>query len=320
MLPAALDLVSGSTPRLQRESFSVPTGTTNPRRSLPTARDWKTGAAGALRRRRRRGAGTARPAGGRHRRQHHVDVAGRRGSLVVGCARSRNCRRALRVADFPLPPLVLAQAAQRSEYRAVGFPAGSWTRPRPCSARPAARSCWIPIARARARRDASRARARRHQLGALTCLESSAYATRRRELEQALSADGELDAMLTRRLRHVETENGRPRCRGCSSRSEVRRVGELLREGHESLRSDLRGLASELDRLVELAYAHGAVAARMTGGGFGGSIAVLANADETGTVARRSGRLRGRRDRVRLPRADGARELTPGCLTGACSA
>jgi len=31
----------------------------------------------------------------------------------------------------------------------------------------------------------------------------------------------------------------------------------------------------ELDRLVELAYANGAVAARMTGGGFGGAIVAL---------------------------------------------
>ncbi|MGZ8696597.1 MAG: galactokinase, partial [Gaiellaceae bacterium] len=34
------------------------------------------------------------------------------------------------------------------------------------------------------------------------------------------------------------------------------------------------------DLLVELAYAHGAVAARMTGGGFGGSVVALAVADQ----------------------------------------
>ena len=41
----------------------------------------------------------------------------------------------------------------------------------------------------------------------------------------------------------------------------------------------------ELDLLVDLAYERGAVAARMTGGGFGGSIVVLAEADEAHALA-----------------------------------
>ena len=49
----------------------------------------------------------------------------------------------------------------------------------------------------------------------------------------------------------------------------------LFREGHESLRVDFEVTTPELDRLVELAYANGAVAARMTGGGFGGAIVAL---------------------------------------------
>ena len=52
-------------------------------------------------------------------------------------------------------------------------------------------------------------------------------------------------------------------------------LGELFRAGHESLRRDLEVTIPELDCLVDLAYAHGAVAARMTGGGFGGSIVAL---------------------------------------------
>ena len=52
-------------------------------------------------------------------------------------------------------------------------------------------------------------------------------------------------------------------------------LGALFREGHESLRDDFEVTTPELDRLVELAYANGAVAARMTGGGFGGAIVAL---------------------------------------------
>jgi galactokinase len=51
--------------------------------------------------------------------------------------------------------------------------------------------------------------------------------------------------------------------------------GRLFRAGHESLRLDLEVTTPELDQLVELAYAHGAVAARMSGAGFGGAVVAL---------------------------------------------
>ena len=217
------------------------------------------------------------------------------------------------VADFPLPPLVLAQAAQRSEYRAVGVPCGVMDQAASVLGRA---GCAILL-------DTG---SLEHELvemptelglvvinsGISRSLESSAYATRRQELEQALSARGELDAMLTRRLRHVETENRR--VRNVVDALHARRfdeLGELFREGHESLRSDLEVSLPELDRLVELAYAHGAVAARMTGGGFGGSIAVLAHANETGTLADRVlADYEGDATAYVCHAADGARELT----------
>jgi len=216
------------------------------------------------------------------------------------------------VADFPLPPLVLAQAAQRSEYRAVGVPCGVMDQAASVLGRA---GCAILL-------DTG---SLEHELvemptelglvvinsGISRSLESSAYATRRRELEQALNARGELDAMLTRRLRHVETENGR--VRDVVDALRARRfdeLGELFREGHESLRSDLEVSLPELDRLVELAYARGAVAARMTGGGFGGSIAVLADTDETGTLAERVvADYQGDATAYVCHAADGAREL-----------
>ena len=41
----------------------------------------------------------------------------------------------------------------------------------------------------------------------------------------------------------------------------------------------------ELDLLVDLAYEHGAVAARMTGGGFGGAIVALADSSSARALA-----------------------------------
>ena len=43
----------------------------------------------------------------------------------------------------------------------------------------------------------------------------------------------------------------------------------------------------ELDRLVEWAYANGAYAARMTGGGFGGAIVALVADDEAASFGER---------------------------------
>jgi galactokinase len=217
------------------------------------------------------------------------------------------------VADFPLPPLVLAQAAQRSEYRAVGVPCGVMDQAASVLGQA---GCAILLDTGSLEHELVEMPT---ELGLIVInsgisrsLESSAYATRRRELEQALSADGELDAMLTRRLRHVETENRRVRDVVHALRARrFDKLGELFREGHESLRSDLEVSLPELDRLVELAYARGAVAARMTGGGFGGSIAVLAHTDETGTLAERVvADYEGDATAYVCHAADGARELS----------
>jgi galactokinase len=74
-------------------------------------------------------------------------------------------------------------------------------------------------------------------------------------------------------------------------------------------------VAAELDRLVELAYSNGAVAARMTGGGFGGAIVALVDRTDAHTFAERVVRDYGSRGRAYVCRAsDGARELHPDAL------
>jgi galactokinase len=91
-------------------------------------------------------------------------------------------------------------------------------------------------------------------------------------------------------------------------------LGELFREAHESLRRDFEVSTPELDLLVDLAYDAGAAAARMTGGGFGGSVVALVERDRADALAAEvADGYRARTGRVAEARvtraADGAREL-----------
>ena len=107
-------------------------------------------------------------------------------------------------------------------------------------------------------------------------LEHSGYATRKRELEEGMPA----------RVRHLESENVRVWQVVAALRAgDLPRVGELFREGHESLRLDFEVSIPELDHLVGWAYEHGAHAARMTGGGFGGAIVALVDDEDASTFA-----------------------------------
>jgi galactokinase len=84
------------------------------------------------------------------------------------------------------------------------------------------------------------------------------------------------DAEQRRLLRHVVTENGRvERVVELLDAGRIREIGPILSEGHASLRDDYRVSVPELDLAVEAALGAGALGARMTGGGFGGSAVVL---------------------------------------------
>ncbi len=64
------------------------------------------------------------------------------------------------------------------------------------------------------------------------------------------------------------------------STGRLREIGPILTESHESMRDDFEISVPELDTAVEAALAAGALGARMTGGGFGGSaIALIRTAD-----------------------------------------
>lgn len=96
----------------------------------------------------------------------------------------------------------------------------------------------------------------------------------------------ELDAGLEPRVRHVESENRRVREVVAAFRAhDLARVGELFREGHASMRDDFEASIPEVDALVERAYAEGAIAARITGGGFGGCVVALVDASSAARFA-----------------------------------
>jgi galactokinase len=213
------------------------------------------------------------------------------------------------VAEFQVAPLDLARALQRAEHRAVGVPSGIMDQAASLLGRAGHALLldtgtleyeYVPLPPHLALVVIDSGVSRQ--------LESSAYGDRRRELEAGEPA----------RVRHIETENARVRAVVTILREagqpRLTELGSLFAEGHASLRDDFEVTIPELDTLVELAREAGAVAARMTGGGFGGSIVALVEQERANTVARRVvdeyRERHGERGRAYVCAAsDGAREL-----------
>ena len=98
--------------------------------------------------------------------------------------------------------------------------------------------------------------------------------------------DSIADDVIRRRARHVVSENDRVR-QACDALSagDLTEVGKLMVASHASLRDDYEVSTSDMDGAVEAALAlPGVFGARLTGGGFGGCIVVLADADSPLTV------------------------------------
>jgi galactokinase len=86
-------------------------------------------------------------------------------------------------------------------------------------------------------------------------------------------------------VRHVVTENDRVRSTVELLRGgRIAEIGPLLTASHESLRDDYRVSCPELDVAVDAARGAGALGARMTGGGFGGSAIALVPRDERHSI------------------------------------
>ncbi len=107
-----------------------------------------------------------------------------------------------------------------------------------------------------------------------------------REITDLNAALAELtDPRERARVRHVVTEIDRVRRFVALLRAgRVDEVGPLMDESHESLRTDYEVSCAELDLAVRAARRAGALGARMTGGGFGGSAIALIEAGSGGPV------------------------------------
>jgi len=134
-------------------------------------------------------------------------------------------------------------------------------------------------------------------------LADSDYGERRRTVEQAarllgvaalrdVTVDG-LDAVerripdetMRRRVRHVVTENERVLAVVRLLRAgDIAGIGPRLTASHLSLKADFEVSHPALDTVVDAALAAGALGARMTGGGFGGSAIALVRAGDVESV------------------------------------
>jgi galactokinase len=102
-----------------------------------------------------------------------------------------------------------------------------------------------------------------------------------RDADLTMLADAGLEPLLERRARHVISENARVlEARQALTAGDAARAGTLFNASHASMRDDYEVSTPEIDRLVGIAQSHEAVyGARMTGGGFGGAVVLLAAAD-----------------------------------------
>jgi galactokinase len=127
------------------------------------------------------------------------------------------------------------------------------------------------------------------------------YAALRRACEQAASQlgvralrdvtddPGALDRLtdpcLRRLAGHVVAEYGRVlQAAGLLRAGDQAAIGELLTTSHRSLRDEFRMSWPQADEAVEAAVDAGAAGARMTGGGFGGSVVALLSTERAGPV------------------------------------
>jgi galactokinase len=171
-------------------------------------------------------------------------------------------------AGFELDPLALAQACRRAEQRAVGVPSGILDQAASLLGRAghallldcgSLEHRWVSLPDDAAILVLDSGERHSH--------EASGYGDRRRELE----------AGDPRRMRHVEAENARVHETAAAlERGDVEALGPIFAASQASLRDDYEVSTPALDALVAAALEAGAFAARLTGGGFGGSVVALA--------------------------------------------
>ena len=233
------------------------------------------------------------------------------GTIPVGTGLSSSaalvCAALLAAAgDAPPPPEETARLAQRAENGYVGVPCGIMDQSASMLSR-AGHALFLDTRTLAAEHVPFDPAA--HGLALLVVdtraphrLVDGAYAERRRTCEEAArllgvpalrdvtDLSGALSALpddrSRRRVRHVVSENARVLEAVALLRAgEVAALGPLLTASHTSLRDDYEVSVPEVDTAVDAAVDAGALGARITGGGFGGCVIALVDADRTGTVA-----------------------------------
>lgn len=156
--------------------------------------------------------------------------------------------------------------------------------------------------------------------------DAEGYRARRAECERAAAALGvaslrdvsaadlpRIDLLappLDRRARHVVTENARVLAAVAAFRDErLEDAGRLFRESHRSLSADFAVSTPEIDAMVDLTRAEpGISGARISGGGFGGAVVMLAARGQGARAGRsivaRYDALTGRHAALLVPPAD----------------
>ena len=209
--------------------------------------------------------------------------------------------------DARLTPVELALAGQEAEWRMTGAPVGAMDHMVAMLGRAGhalfldTRSLYhelLPIGL-----DQSGLRLVVIDTGVTHRLADGAYAERRAACEQAARVLGlaalrdtsvedleaacdRLGEVLFRRARHVVTENARV-LRAVALVRDVNpgALGPLLSRSHASLRDDFEVSVPELDVAVSASEAAGALGARLTGAGFGGSALALVPTERYHDVA-----------------------------------
>jgi len=109
--------------------------------------------------------------------------------------------------------------------------------------------------------------------------------------QQLTQHQSDLPSIVYRRCLHVVQENARTlEAVQCFASGDLARVGQLMRDSHESLRDLYEVSCAELDAMVESAQGlPGFVGGRMTGGGFGGCTINLVERTKSQTFAKEVG-------------------------------
>jgi galactokinase len=241
--------------------------------------------------------------------------AGLSSSAALECATALALAELFGSDDSRLDPVALARVAWRAEVEAVGMPCGVMDQMISMLARPG-RALFLDtrtLAAEQVPMSAGAGGAGTGPVPSLLVIDTGeahslvegAYAERRAAVERAAavlgvpalrdaspelveSAAARLGEPGLRRARHVVSENARVLEAVALLRAgQLDRVGPLLVASHASLRDDFEVSSPRLDTAVEAALAAGALGARMTGAGFGGSALALVPAGLDGEVAER---------------------------------